>query len=208
MPSAHGYPVLSLAYFGEPGLPQNLERIPLEYFRRALAWMREQPEVDPKHVVTFGISRGGELSLLLAATFPELVHGAVGYVPSSTVYPGLPDSGQPAWTYRGKPVLGDIPLHRVSGPVFAVGAGDDLLWPSDLFVGNIQFALRGHDPRDVLLTYPHAGHAVGRAVPSPELTTNVQSPRYGLLRLGGTPEADEAAREDSWPKLLRFLARI
>jgi hypothetical protein len=60
----------------------------------------------------------------------------------------------------------------------------------------------------VLLTYPQAGHAVGRAVPSPELTTNVQSPRYGLVQLGGTPEADEAGRKDSWPRLLRFLARI
>jgi dienelactone hydrolase len=206
--AAHGYPVLALAYFGEPGLPQVLERIPLEYFHRALLWMRQQPEVDPKRLVTFGISRGGELSLLLAATYPDLVHGAVGYVPSSAANPGLPDRAEPAWTHRDKPVLGDIPLSRISGPVFAVGGGDDMLWPSDLYVGNVRFARRGHDRGDVTLIYPYAGHAVGRAVPSPELTTNVQSPRYGLLQLGGTPAADEAGRENSWPKLLRFLARI
>jgi dienelactone hydrolase len=206
--AGHGYPVLALAYFGEPGLPPNLERIPLEYFHRALTWLRRQPSVDPERVVTFGVSRGGELSLLLAATYPHLVHGAVGYVPSSAANPGLPDVTGPAWTYRGKPVFGEIPLRRISGPVFAVGGGDDLLWPSDIYVGNIEFALRGHDRRDVMLTYPHAGHAVGRAIPSPELTTNVRSSRYGLLRLGGTPQADEAGREDSWPKLLRFLGRI
>jgi hypothetical protein len=26
--------------------------------------------------------------------------------------------------------------------------------------------------------------------------------------MGGTPQADEAAREDSWPKLLRILAKL
>lgn len=35
----------------------------------------------------------------------------------------------------------------------------------------------------------------------------VQS-RYGLLNLGGSPQADEAALEDSWPKLLRFLQHV
>jgi dienelactone hydrolase len=93
--------------------------------------------------------------------------------------------------------------------VFVVGAGDDLLWPSDLYVGDIRFALRGHDRRDTALIYPYAGHFAGGVLPNePELSTTVRSPRYGLLTLGGTPQADEAAREDSWPKLLRFLARI
>src|SRR5262249_13143366 len=32
--AAHGHPVLALAYFSEPGLPPQLENIPLEYFRR------------------------------------------------------------------------------------------------------------------------------------------------------------------------------
>src|SRR5581483_4943151 len=32
MLAAHGYPSLALAYFKEPGLPQTLDRIPLEYF--------------------------------------------------------------------------------------------------------------------------------------------------------------------------------
>jgi hypothetical protein len=32
--------------------------------------------------------------------------------------------------------------------------------------------------------------------------------RYGELYLGGSPQADDAALEDSWPKLLRFLERL
>ena len=30
--AAHGYPALTVAYFGWPGLPEHLQRIPLEYF--------------------------------------------------------------------------------------------------------------------------------------------------------------------------------
>jgi dienelactone hydrolase len=208
MLAARGYPVLALAYFREPGLPAALENIPLEYFRRALEWMRWRREVDPTHIVTFGISRGGELSLLLVSTFPDLVHGAVSYVGSDVAIVSPTDVHQPAWTYRGKPVLGPISLEKVVGPVFAVGGGDDELWPSDLYVQDIEYVLRGHDRRDVTIVYPHAGHALGRVVPNqPELTTTVDS-IYGRFGLGGSPQADEAAREDSWPRLLRFLAGI
>ncbi|MGL6279316.1 MAG: alpha/beta hydrolase family protein, partial [Gaiella sp.] len=111
---AHGYPVLHLAYFGEGDLPPTLERIPLEYFERALRWMAAEPEVDPDRIVAFGVSRGGELALVLATTFPRLVHAAVGYTPSSEAG-GSPMSRAPAWTYRCKPLLGPIPVERSSG---------------------------------------------------------------------------------------------
>ncbi len=39
--AAHGYP--TLAYWKAPGLPQELQRIPLEYFKKALAVLRAQP---------------------------------------------------------------------------------------------------------------------------------------------------------------------
>lgn len=37
--ASHDHPTLALAYFGEPGLPQSLVRIPLEYFVRAIRWL-------------------------------------------------------------------------------------------------------------------------------------------------------------------------
>src|SRR5207302_7034461 len=115
----------------------------LEYFRRALEWLQRQPQVDSARIVTFGVSRGGELSLILASTFRDLVHGAVGYVPSSSANNGIPDMSKPAWTYRGRPVVGVIPVERIAGPVFVVGGGDDQLWPSAQFVGDIKLARRG-----------------------------------------------------------------
>jgi dienelactone hydrolase len=112
-----------------------------------------------------------------------------------------------AWTYRGKPLLAPIALNRIRGPVFAAGGGGDALTPSGSYVEEMERELRGHDRRDVMLVYPHAGHALGAIVPNQSTPTTVDS-IYGPLVLGGSPQADEAAREDSWPRLLRFLAKL
>lgn len=221
--AAHGYPVLQLAYFGEPGLPPALRRIPLEYFERALEWMRRQPEVDPGRILTFGWSRGGEASLLVASTFPKLVHGAVGYVPSEWVQGAPGDPAIPAWTYKGRPVpwyrspadraRSLIPIWKSSGPVFVVGGLDDRLWPSGFYAQEVGKQMRLHGRHDVTaLAYKGAGHLLYQAIP-PQITTSAvgygsHSTNYGQANDGGSPKADEAALEASWPRLLRFLATL
>ena len=102
--AAHGYPALTVAYFDWPGLPSQLQRIPLEYFAAAGRILAAAPGVDPAHVVVMGYSRGSEAALLLADDFPALFHGAIVYSPSSDVNPAQTDSSEPAWTIQGKPV--------------------------------------------------------------------------------------------------------
>jgi dienelactone hydrolase len=94
-----GYSCLGLAYFGAPGLPQHLEDVPLEYFGGALAWMKQRPEVKADAIGVVGASRGGELALILGATFPE-VKAVVAHVPSGVVWPGEGPAG--AWTLAGQ----------------------------------------------------------------------------------------------------------
>jgi dienelactone hydrolase len=201
--AAHGYPALALAYFGEPGLPDSLKRIPLEYFARAVRVLRRAPGVDPAHVVALGVSRGGELALLLAATFPRLIHGAVGLVPSATVYPA-PAAQFPAWTLHGRPVpLEPIRVERITGPVLTAGAGDDRVWSSEPSVRQIERRLRAHHfhhPHQALI-YPHAGHLVGGAIPYLPAPTSQQG-------TGGSGAADAAARADLWPHILRYFAGL
>jgi hypothetical protein len=81
--AAEGYSVLALGYFKLPGLSQQLSRIPLEYFERALRWMDTQPEVDPRHIAILGVSRGSEAALLSGAYFPGLVSSVIALDPSS-----------------------------------------------------------------------------------------------------------------------------
>ncbi|MBV9423815.1 MAG: acyl-CoA thioesterase/BAAT N-terminal domain-containing protein [Solirubrobacterales bacterium] len=109
--ASHGIPTLALAYFDGPGLPCALNDIPLEYFVKAIAWMRRQPQVDPARVWLFSGSRGTEAELLVAAHWPGLAHGVVAEAPSSVVYDAYPGQCQPkgsaAWTLHGRPVPHD-----------------------------------------------------------------------------------------------------
>jgi dienelactone hydrolase len=199
--AAHGYPTLSLAYFGEPGLPKELVNVPLEYFARAVRVLRRQPGVDPDHIVVMGDSRGGEAALLVASTFPHLIHGAIGLVPSATVYPA-PAAELDAWTLHGKPVArGQIPVERITGPVLTAGAGDDDVWASRASVESIDHRLTAHHFRYEHhgLVYEQAGHLVGTAMPY--LPTPAS-----LLGFGGTARADAAAKADLWRHILAFLA--
>lgn len=207
--ASHGYPVLSLAYFGAPGLPTTLQRIPLEYFQHAISWLAKQPEADPKRITVIGVSRGGEAALLIGATYPKLVRAVAAYVPSDTVYPSPTNYSVPAWTLAGKGVASTpIAVEKIGGPVFLVGGGDDQLWPSGFAVTSVAKRMRDHGRHDVTaLTYEQAGHGAGAIAPNVATSPTINS-RYGFLYLGGTPAADAAARADSWPKLLRFLSRL
>ncbi len=199
--AAHGYPALSPAYFGEHGLPQQLVRIPLEYFARAVRVLRRAPGADPRRIAVMGDSRGGEAALLIAATFPHLIHGAIGLVPSATVFPA-PAANLRAWTLHGKPVpLEDIPVERIDGPVLTAGAGDDRVWPSAPSVRTIERRLTAHHFRfsHQGLVYAHAGHFLGTA--APYLPTSPEE-----AGAGGTPRTNAAARVDLWRHILRFVA--
>jgi dienelactone hydrolase len=96
--------VLSVGYFKLPGLPQQLSRIPLEYFGRALAWLAHQPQVDRKHIAILGVSRGSEAALLSGAYFPRLVSAVIAMVPSDVALCSIPGCRGPAWTFHGHPV--------------------------------------------------------------------------------------------------------
>jgi dienelactone hydrolase len=107
--AAHGYTALALAYFGLPTLPAALDRVPLEYFERALDWLKARPRVEKDRVGVCGVSRGGELALLLGATFSS-VHAVVAYVPSGLLWGAYPFNFHSAWTWRGN----ELPAAQVT----------------------------------------------------------------------------------------------
>lgn len=102
-----GYPALALAYWRAPGLPQSLEGIPLEYFDRAVAWLKKQPQVAPGSIGMLGWSRGAEAALLVAARNPS-IRLTIATAPSGVVWLGMnlggPQPWKPAWTVNGKPL--------------------------------------------------------------------------------------------------------
>ncbi|WP_218824759.1 acyl-CoA thioesterase/bile acid-CoA:amino acid N-acyltransferase family protein [Asanoa hainanensis] len=197
--ASHGHPALALGYFSAPGLPDTLRDIPLEYFATAARLLRQQPGADRDAVVVNGASRGAEAALLLAQHFPDLVRGTILYSPNDTVSQGFPSGGD-AWTIGGVPVpRSAIPVDRVTGPVLTIAGGDDRLWPAAEQARRIMDRLDGTAAYQSLI-YPDAGHAVGSF---PYLAGGTFADPW---ELGGTREADAAARIDSWPQVLAFAA--
>ncbi|WP_243463791.1 acyl-CoA thioester hydrolase/BAAT C-terminal domain-containing protein [Bordetella bronchiseptica] len=108
--AARGYQCLALGIFNYEGRPQYLNDMPLEYLEQALRWVRDTQNPRNGFVAISGISRGGEMSLLAASHFPELVSAVVAYVPSPVMHgvvsAGAPGTGRDAqvWTLGGKPL--------------------------------------------------------------------------------------------------------
>ncbi|MBX3539149.1 MAG: acyl-CoA thioesterase/BAAT N-terminal domain-containing protein [Chelatococcus sp.] len=109
--ASHGYQAFALGYFKAPGLSPYITETPLEYFEAGLRWARRNLVPRDGFVAVSGQSRGGELALLLGATFPDLVSAVIAYVPGAMVH-GAQGAGDPArggwkgvtWTRGGVPL--------------------------------------------------------------------------------------------------------
>jgi dienelactone hydrolase len=104
--SVRGFVVLALAYFASDTLPERLQDIPLEYFKRAIDRLRAHPSVDPARIAIIGFSKGAEAALLVAATYPE-IKAVVVSAPSHVAWPGItgdPTRTRPSWTLAGRPL--------------------------------------------------------------------------------------------------------
>jgi dienelactone hydrolase len=108
--ASRGIQALALGYFRAPGLSDHISRTPLEYFESALRYVSSN--LDPKggRAIVSGQSRGGELSVLLAATYPDLILGIAPFVPGAFAFgaQGAADPAEgwsgPTWTLRGEPL--------------------------------------------------------------------------------------------------------
>jgi dienelactone hydrolase len=115
--ASNGFNVLALAYFGIEGLPSHLESIPLEYFEKAIAWIKSQDgSIDSTRIGLYGVSRGAELALILGSIFPNSIQAIVAALPSSVVYGSyggsMNGSLKDAWIYQGKPIHPFAPVAK------------------------------------------------------------------------------------------------
>jgi dienelactone hydrolase len=102
----------------------------------------------------------------------------------------------------------EIPVERARGPILVVSGEADAMWPATRLGERVERrAAAGRSTHPVThLRYPGAGH-VGAGVPGTPAPIEVRHPvDGGWYALGGTPAANAAARADSWPRVLAFLA--
>lgn len=234
MLQAEGWTVLQPAWFAAPGLPDDVDAIPLETFDRAIERLKAEPGVDADRIVVLGWSKGAEAALLVAARRRD-VRATVAAAPAHVAWQGFVRSGNTrsigsSWSSEGKPLpfiaLGGwngsvfdlyldglraaspealeaaaIPVERAAGPVLLGCGEDDGLWPACDMARAVEARVRARGgPAVVLLAYPGAGHA---AIGPPFQADRPTGPSPPMM--GGSFEADRAARADSWPRILAFL---
>jgi len=202
-----GYPALALGYFDEPGLPQCLCSIPLEYVARAVSWLRAQPAGRGRPVVLYGASAGSEAVLLLASYLPHLADGVIASSPTAVITPSISAVPGAAWTFGGQPLAPGttIPVTRLRVPLLMGDGGQDVIWDSAAAASTIMAELHGsadHAPATNLY-YPGAGHYYFGFPPYFPFFTSTE-----VAGLGGSEQADALATEQFWTRMITFLHHL
>jgi dienelactone hydrolase len=145
--AAHGFTVLALAYFGMPGLPPTLCCIPVEYFGRALDYLRAHPKVAPGGITVMGVSKGSEAALLTGATYPDAVRSVISIVGSAVHTQGISQD------IRTGSLL-EILQTRVASWTYQ---GQDLPYQPNVVTPRLRAALAAGDPVSIGWIFPELG---------------------------------------------------
>lgn len=213
-----GVIVTTIEFFGTPGLPAELDLIPIEVALDGADDLASRGLSTRPGIL--GVSRGSELALLAASTWPDRFGGVVAVVPSGVANVGLGASGstgRSAWTVGGTPVPfydrspqeGVIAVDRIDGPLITLVAEDDCLWPSAMLLEPALERRRSSPhPRDRHLVFGGAGHTFfgypGIPVGDPAGRAPIHPITGETMSMGGTRLGDAVARDRSWQELLAF----
>lgn len=116
-----------------------------------------------------------------------------------------------SWNDPRAAAVAAIPFEKMAGPVLAIGAGADAMWPS--FIGAEQIGRRlaahGRAKLAEVHVYPGAGHMITRVGSGGPLSSFVFHPvAKDFEATGGLPNANCEDSYDAWDKVLNFLARV
>ena len=104
-----------------------------------------------------------------------------------------------------------IPFEKMNGPVLAIGAGADQMWPSFIGAERIRERLVAHGrPESAEVhVYAGAGHMITRVGYGGPLSSFVFHPvAKDFEATGGLPNANCEGSYDAWDHVLEFLSRI
>jgi dienelactone hydrolase len=102
----NGYVAMAESYFGDTGLPTQLQNIPLERFQSGIDYLGRQSFVDKRFIAAMGISKGAEAVLILASV-DDRITAVVAASPSDVIWQGIDRKGglaKSSWTFHGNPL--------------------------------------------------------------------------------------------------------
>lgn len=123
--ASRGFNVLMVPFFASKGLPNKLEKIPLEYFEKIFEWIEKNKITNTKEIFLHGTSKGGELALLLASRYKQ-IKKVVTLEPHAYCFQALDGmmsgSNVSSWSYKGE----SIPYVEVDNNIFFEDQKNDI----------------------------------------------------------------------------------
>jgi len=99
-----GFALLAVAYFGEEGIPKEVDRISIDAVHDAILEAARDPRINQDCIAVIGGSKGAELALLLASHYPD-IKAVVGVVPGHAVFPAHTIAmNTPSFAFDGEPL--------------------------------------------------------------------------------------------------------
>ena len=232
--ASHGFTVLSLAYFGFDDLPKMLPYCEMEYFEEAADWLVKHPAVIPSGIGVMGVSKGAEITLMMAIHCKDIIKAIVP-ISSSYIISAVPfkhkgklsgsyyDTSQVMVNEDGScifkyciPVRGlekvnppvVIPVEEINCPMLLVCGEDDESTSASGMAQEILSRMNLHSKGDLcsIVSYPGTGHLIEPPF-SPHCYASYHKTFKTNFVWGGNSKDHSRAQEDSWRKILEFFTK-
>jgi len=232
--ASHGFATLSLAYFAYDDLPKYLPYCELEYFEEAADWFVKHPAVMSHGIGVMGVSKGAEITLMMAAHRKDIVKAVVP-ISASLVISVSPFkvNGQLTGVYYDftnakmtadgainlcdcVPVQGldkldpsaIIPVEKIDCPILVICGEDDKSVLSSEMAHEIfkRMTSNGKSALCSVLSYPGTGHLIEPPF-APLCYASYHKNFKITFAWGGNPKDHSLAQEDSWQKILEFFRK-
>ncbi|KAM9319969.1 acyl-coenzyme A thioesterase 5-like [Gastrophryne carolinensis] len=229
--ASHGFVTMALAYFGYDDLPKNLDVLRLDYFGKALEFLKQHPKVDKHGIGIIGLSKGADLAITMATFLPGIkavvsVSGcnANAFAPlicDGFVLPALgfgaeritfTDAGEMDFSRAMDdpldPAYQDclIPAERSTAAFLILSGLDDKNWPSAIYSKQLVARLKQHDKNVECHYYPGAGHLL-----EPPYLPLCKASHHKLIGMpvlwGGQLREHAKAQDDAWKRIKMFFLK-
>ena len=231
--ASHGFAALSLAYFAYDDLPKYLLYCELEYFEEAAEWLVKHPDVVSRGIGLMGVSKGAEITLMMAAHRKDIVKAIVP-ISTSLVVSASPfkvrgqltgvyfDGTKARMTADGALIIRDcipaqdfdkfdpssvIPVEKIDYPMLIICGSDDLAVATVEVAQEIHIRMTSHGKgaRCSVLSYPGTGHLIEPPY-APHCFASYHKAFKTTFAWGGNARDHSKAQEDSWQKIIEFFS--
>uniref|UniRef100_A0A8C5X7N7 ACOT5 thioesterase n=1 Tax=Malurus cyaneus samueli TaxID=2593467 RepID=A0A8C5X7N7_9PASS len=228
----HGFATLALAYYQYEDLPQKPNKLHLEYFEEAVNYMLQHPQVKGPGVGLLCFSKGGEVSLAMAAFLENIMAVASLNAPVAATHIPLSykDKNIPTLTsYEHKArvinskildysdVLSDpfqapgnqslIPLEKAEAQLLFIVGQDDHVVKSEYYATEVCKLLQAQSKENFqILSYPGTGHCIDPPF-FPLYSIGSHPVFHKQAVLGGELSAYSKAQIHAWSQIQAFFRK-